>query len=153
MASHAGRAPTALDELRHPEADKSWFRELSEERQEAFHRDFRDRVGQSLERFRAHTWRLGVEALQLGLIFALFDLWAPFASGWTTFLALAVGALVGRSLQVLEGGRLLSGTLGLLAFFLLEWGTRGGLSALHLFLLFPVAALSALQGLRRENGD
>lgn len=139
--------------LLHPEAGAAWFQALSIERQEAFHAEFRARVEGDLARFHAHDRRLAAEALSTGLVFAVFDYLCPSGGLGTAVLAMALGTLVGWFLQWLEAGRVRSGTLALVTFFVFQWISRGGPSGLHLFLFLPVAVLASLQGLKRENGD
>jgi hypothetical protein len=151
----AASAAVGQDEepLLHPEVDEAWFQALSEERQAAFHDDFRGRVERALEQFRRHDRRLSVDAVQTGLLFLGFDLLCPFGGLGTAFMALAIGNLLGSVLTLLDAGRVSSGSFGLLTFFLFQWISRDGLTGVHLFFFMPVGILAAAQGLRRENAD
>jgi len=145
--------PTTTDPVRHPESDAAWFRALPPARQEEFHRACRERAERDLELERTARRRELRSAAEVAIVFALMDQCCPGRDALTLVLAATLGAAVGFTLERRNAGHVLSGSGALVAFFLLQTLTRGGLSAVHLFWFFPVGALCAILALRRETGD
>lgn len=139
--------------LLHPAAEEPWFRALSKEKQEQFHRAVQDDGARDIELLRQLRLRYQRSALLTAATFGAFDWFCPGGGVPAVVLALMVGGMLGALLEHFRAARTLSGSLALVVFFLFEWITRNGLSGLHLFLLFPVGAICAIQGLRRESGD
>jgi len=137
----------------HRESGERWFQALSPARQEEFHAACRQDAAHGEALIRKARRELRLSAVQIGLIYGLGDVICPGASLGTVLCALLVGALLGAAFQHRHLERLSSGAIGLLAFFLFQIWTRGGVAAATLFWLFPVGIFCAFQSLRREHGD
>lgn len=137
----------------HPSAAEPWFKALPREKQDEFHRACLNEASRRVEVEHALRGRYLRGAVQAALAFGAFDYFCPGGGVPSLCLALVVGAGIGVAFERINADRIVSGAGALVAFFLFEWFTRSGLSALHMFLIFPVGAFCALQGLRRENGD
>jgi len=114
-------------------------------------REWRAGLARDHQLVRNETRRVLVSAWRLALLFAVANGFCPGDALGTYLGAFAVGGLLGVLLERMRAARLLSATLGLLVFFLFQWISRGGLSALHLFVLLPVGAISAHLGTAREE--
>jgi len=153
MKVSVARRASEAEPVLHPETGAEWFSNLSPAKQEELHATFQRSADHDQEIVVEGYRRLRTSCLQSAALFGIIDLCCP-SSGWWTFLALAAsGAGLGAALHRIRAGRLSSGTLSLLAFVVMQVLTRGGLGALHFFWLFPVGAIAAIQGLRREFGD
>lgn len=128
-----------------------WFEALSAERKARFAAQW--------HRGRAHDARLARDSksrrtrdtVRFALLFAFADLVAPGRSFASLVLALLLGALGGLALHALDRGRFTSAIAGVALFLALELPTRGGLTALHVLLLFPFTAACAYCGYVREE--
>lgn len=137
----------------HPRAGEDWFRKLAPEKQEELNAACRREAAHHEELLREERRRLGGSGLQVAALYLAIDVACPGRALSNACLAVIAGGLVGVLLERLCAGRVLSGSIGVAVFFLLQLLTRQGLSALHMFWFFPVAASAAILGLRRENGE
>src|SRR5262245_54124961 len=135
----------------HPEAQSEWFKALPHERRARMNREWREGLVRDRCLQQGERRRLARGSFEMALLFALANGFCPGDALWTYSAAFAVGGAVGLGLEALRAARLLSAMLGLAGFFLFQWLSRGGLSALHLFVLLPVGAISAYLGMRREE--
>lgn len=147
------RRETPVEPVLHPEADQEWFRGLAPERQEELHAVHRRSADHDRVLVDDARRRLRVACLQHAALFALIDVCCPGAGFWTFLALAAAGAGVGAALHAAHASRVASGSLGLLAFVGAQVLTRGGITPLHFFWCFILAASAALLALRREFGD
>lgn len=138
--------------VQHPEAGQDWFRRLSPDKQEELHDACRRDVARDRELVLEVRRKLRVSCFQVAVLYVAIDVLCPGRAWGNAGLAALVGGLVGALLERLHAGRMLSGGIGVAVFFLFQLLTRGGLTIEHMFWFFPVAAIAAFQGLRRENG-
>ena len=102
---------------------------------------------------RREVRRVGYEAAQMAALFAATDMVCPHRSLSTQLVALLAGTVLGWIASRLDLQRFATCALGLGSMFLLQWSSRGGLTALHLFVFFPFASACAYLGyLREERG-
>ena len=135
-----------------PHAGKPWFEALPAERREEIERSFRAELWKDCDLVENQRRHVYVDVGLASALFLVFDqLFAPHATAASGCLALVVGALVGLLCAAIHANRLLSGVIGLAAFFLVQVLSRGGLSALHMFVFYPFGALCMLLGYKREE--
>ena len=152
LDARQGRREEEIAAVPFPHTGKPWFEALPVERREEMERSFREdlrRYCDLVQRQRRHAY------VDIGLASALFlvfdQFFAPHATGASGVFAVAVGAAVGFLCVLIHANRLLSGAVGLAAFFLVQVLSRGGLTGLHMIIFYPFAALCMLLGYKREE--
>lgn len=137
----------------HPQAGEAWYEALPAEKQAAFDAEWRASLARDAVLGRLDVHRGRREILQVVALFAVADLVCPGRSLVSFAAALVVGAATGALLHKLDAGRFRTSALGIAAFLALQVLTRGGLSGLHMFVLFPAICCLAYWGyLREERG-
>ncbi len=135
----------------HPQAGEAWFRALPHQVRARFNRRWREEGEEERE-----LWtRQAREILRAGalqaLAFAVLNGFCPGDTLASYLMCLLMGMGLGMLLGALRADRLCSGVAGLILFVSLQWMTRGGLSAAHLFMFLPAGAVSAYLGIEREE--
>ena len=152
MARSVNPMPGARSgDARDPLESEAWFRELAPERREELSALRREKLEHEIELAAAERRRALAETCRMAAVFAVGDLLAPGNDLASCVLALGIGGGLGFALGRLDAARLSSSAVGLGAFIALEWATRGGLSALHMFLFFPFGCACAYLGWLREE--
>ena len=152
MARSVNPMPGARSgESRDPLESEAWFRELPTERREEFSTLRREKLEHEVELAAAERRRALAETCRMAAVFAVGDLLAPGTDLASCVLALGIGSGLGFALGRLHADRLSTSAIGLGAFIALEWASRGGLSALHMFLFFPIGSACAYLGWLREE--
>ena len=147
------RRSVEVEPVLHPEAGDEWFQKLSPEQQSRLHSTYQQSAGHDMEMVASVRRRLTITCIQCAALLGIFDALCPSASIWTVLVGAVSGASLGALLYWVAAARILSSTLAMLVFLLLEIGTRGGLSPLHFFWCVAVGAIAGLLSLRREFGD
>jgi hypothetical protein len=149
--SAASSAEARNGEARDPLESEPWFRELPAERRAEFSAMRRAQQERGAELESAERRRALAETGKMAVVLALGDLLAPGRDAESLVLALGLGGGLGFTLARLDAGRLSSGAVGLATFIALEWASRGGMSALHMLLFFPMGCACAYLGWLREE--
>jgi len=151
LCMQSGRKQAQAIEARpDPRAGEEWFRKLPEERRAEMTRTFRAGLHRGLDLERDERRRHIREALQMSGIFALFGLLCAGLAIGPALVAGGVGGVLGLICSRLDSGRLMTGALGMLAFFGTQYVLHGSVWTV-LFASFPLGALCALLGYQREE--
>ena len=120
------------------------------EHRDRLNREWREGLARDVSLVRRAREDVAREAVEHAGVFLIFDLFCPGNNAWTLVAAIVVGALAGACCRKLQAAQPLSATIGGGSFFVLQWITRGGISAFHLFWFLPVIAACAYLGWRRH---
>jgi hypothetical protein len=134
-----------------PSAQEPWFRALPLDRRDELVREWRARNRRAVELSQTAQRRVWIEMAQTAAVFAVADLICPRRSVFTVLVLVVCGALCGLIGNRAEMGQVRSGAIGLAVFFVTELVMRNGLSAMHLFVCFPLGCACAYLGWRRTE--
>lgn len=135
----------------HPRAGEAWFRNLPQALREQFVGEWRSGLARDVELVALERRRALRESIEMAALFALGDVVCPGGGLASGLIAAALGALLGLVCNRLDAERLLSATIGSVAFLALQWSTRDGLSPMHMLVSFPFGCACAYLGYKREE--
>ena len=141
---------TLADLPEHPRSNEPWFQALPEAHRERLQREWRAGLEHDAQLVRRAGTDLAREAIEHATVFGFFDLCCVGQNAGSTVAAVVVGALAGAACKQLDAAQVLSAMIGGWSFVLMQWWSRGGLSAMNLFFFLPVIAACAYLGWRRH---
>jgi NhaP-type Na+/H+ or K+/H+ antiporter len=144
----ARRDAETIDALPDPRESEEWFQKLPPERRAEMTRAFRAGLQRGVELETEQRRRIRSEALRMGGILAFFGF---VCSGLgSLFVSGGIGILLGWGCSRIDAARLLTATVGMVAFFAAQYLLHGS-AWMALFATLPVGALCALLGYQREE--